>query len=706
MPPSFTRRVAWTAVAIAVVFAVGTIGFHALLNESWHASFYRTVITATLTGLDSQPRGIGAELLTITMALTGVAIFGYLATQAVEAIAHEVTGHTRRERRQRRMIDQLEQSLHHLRLRPCRPPRGRGDGRVRGAVRRARREPRGARRSPASAGVLYVEGSGTDDGDLDARRDRPRARADRLGRLGRRERLHHAVGALAAARPDDRRARVRRRGRAEAAARRRRPRRAAVLERPASRWRSSRSSRRWRRSSRSSPRTAAPTCASRRSRSTREYPQAGRHDPRAARALDDRRGDRRAAQAGRHVRHDARARTSPLEVGDVLIAIGTEAELRALEDMFAPRGRRWLRTPSTASRRRSASSRGARSTLERPKDAALGDYATNVALQQREGARPAAARARGGARGEGWSSCPRSSAPRSRGRASSTSRLADAFFVEALAEIGEDYGGGSARAPERVQVELVSANPTGPVTVASARNGAYGDSVARLLAFAGHTVEREYYFNDAGAQMERFRRVGRRGAARRAAARGRLPRRLHRRPRARGRAIRCRGCSSGSRRRSSASASTSTRGRASSTSPTRSRRRSSGSTRTRPTARSGRGRARTATTKDRAAAALRATAARSYFASDVAYLLDKFERGFDRAIYVLGADHHGYVARLKAAARDARLRPGARRGAALPVRAPDPRRRADEDVEAQAATSCSSTTSWTRSASTRRAGTS
>ena len=52
---------------------------------------------------------------------------------------------------------------------------------------------------------------------------------------------------------------------------------------------------------------------------------------------------------------------------------------------------------------------------------------------------------------------------------------------------------------------MVSANPTGPITVASARNGAYGDSVARLLEFAGHDVEREYYYNDSGAQMERFR---------------------------------------------------------------------------------------------------------------------------------------------------------------------------------------------------------
>ena len=65
------------------------------------------------------------------------------------------------------------------------------------------------------------------------------------------------------------------------------------------------------------------------------------------------------------------------------------------------------------------------------------------------------------------------------------------------------YGGGAEG--RRVQVEMVSANPTGPITVASARNGAYGDSVARLLSFAGDTVEREYYYNDSGAQMARFR---------------------------------------------------------------------------------------------------------------------------------------------------------------------------------------------------------
>ena len=59
--------------------------------------------------------------------------------------------------------------------------------------------------------------------------------------------------------------------------------------------------------------------------------------------------------------------------------------------------------------------------------------------------------------------------------------------------------------PQHIQVEMVSANPTGPLTVAHARNGAFGDAVARLLELAGHDVSREYYYNDSGGQMDRFR---------------------------------------------------------------------------------------------------------------------------------------------------------------------------------------------------------
>ena len=150
---------------------------------------------------------------------------------------------------------------------------------------------------------------------------------------------------------------------------------------------------------------------------------------------------------------------------------------------------------------------GAPVSLERPAKAEHGDYATNVALrlagaQKRAPLEIAAELAERATALLGVDSAE--TAP----PGFLNLWLSPSWYGEALGEMvtaGTDYGAGSAEAPERVQVEMVSANPTGPVTVASARNGAYGDSVARLLEFAGHEVEREYYYNDAGTQMERFR---------------------------------------------------------------------------------------------------------------------------------------------------------------------------------------------------------
>ena len=58
--------------------------------------------------------------------------------------------------------------------------------------------------------------------------------------------------------------------------------------------------------------------------------------------------------------------------------------------------------------------------------------------------------------------------------------------------------------PERILVEFVSANPTGPLHVGGGRHAAYGDALVRLLEAVGHEVEREYYVNDGGGQVERF----------------------------------------------------------------------------------------------------------------------------------------------------------------------------------------------------------
>jgi arginyl-tRNA synthetase len=68
-------------------------------------------------------------------------------------------------------------------------------------------------------------------------------------------------------------------------------------------------------------------------------------------------------------------------------------------------------------------------------------------------------------------------------------------------DAGRDFGSGVVAEPLAVNVEFVSANPTGPLTVASGRHAAYGDSLARVLEFAGHRVFREYYLNDAGSQI-------------------------------------------------------------------------------------------------------------------------------------------------------------------------------------------------------------
>ncbi len=82
--------------------------------------------------------------------------------------------------------------------------------------------------------------------------------------------------------------------------------------------------------------------------------------------------------------------------------------------------------------------------------------------------------------------------------------LSDAWHRGALRSVvaaGDRFGAGGADPPERISVEFVSANPTGPLVAASGRHAAYGDALSRILEHYGHSVEREYYFNDAGNQI-------------------------------------------------------------------------------------------------------------------------------------------------------------------------------------------------------------
>ena len=71
---------------------------------------------------------------------------------------------------------------------------------------------------------------------------------------------------------------------------------------------------------------------------------------------------------------------------------------------------------------------------------------------------------------------------------------------------GAAYGRSEKRTGERVMVEFVSANPTGPMTIGNARGGVLGDTLATLLDMAGADVYREFYVNDAGNQVDKFGR--------------------------------------------------------------------------------------------------------------------------------------------------------------------------------------------------------
>jgi len=85
--------------------------------------------------------------------------------------------------------------------------------------------------------------------------------------------------------------------------------------------------------------------------------------------------------------------------------------------------------------------------------------------------------------------------------------LSDRWYrraMDRLAASGSNLGPAPTDSPERVLVEFVSANPTGPLHVGGGRHAAYGDALVRLLEAAGHEVQREFYVNDAGGQIGRF----------------------------------------------------------------------------------------------------------------------------------------------------------------------------------------------------------
>ena len=147
-------------------------------------------------------------------------------------------------------------------------------------------------------------------------------------------------------------------------------------------------------------------------------------------------------------------------------------------------------------------------TVERPRSREHGDWATNVALQlakrvgmpPRDVARVLADRLAG---------VPGVAAVDIAGPGFLNITLDTAVaggLARVVVEAGSSYGTNETLAGQRINLEFVSANPTGPLHIGSVRWAAVGDSLARMLQACGADVAREYYFNDAGAQIERFAR--------------------------------------------------------------------------------------------------------------------------------------------------------------------------------------------------------
>ena len=145
-------------------------------------------------------------------------------------------------------------------------------------------------------------------------------------------------------------------------------------------------------------------------------------------------------------------------------------------------------------------------TVERPRNPDHGDYASNLALQlgKKVGANP---RDLAGWLAEALAQADGIASAEVAGPGFINMRLeasAQAVVVNSVIDAGDTFGHSDALAGRKVNLEFVSANPTGPIHIGGTRWAAVGDALGRLLTTQGADVVREYYFNDHGAQIDRF----------------------------------------------------------------------------------------------------------------------------------------------------------------------------------------------------------
>ena len=314
-------------------------------------------------------------------------------------------------------------------------------------------------------------------------------------------------------------------------------------------------------------------------------------------------------------------------------------------------------------------------TVERPRNPEHGDYATNLALQlaKKVGANP---RELAGWLAAALSEVPGIASAEVAGPGFVNLRLeasAQGVIVADVVRAGPAYGNSTTLGGQKINLEFVSANPTGPIHIGGTRWAAVGDALGRLLATQGAEVVREYYFNDHGAQIDRFVNsliaaaegrptpedgyAGAYIADIAAQVLAKAPDALSRPEADRRETFRSIGVdlmfdhiksslhefgtdfdvythedsmhSSG--RVDEAIATLRANGAIYE---------KDGATWLRTT--------EFGDDKDRVV--IKSDGQPAYIAGDLAYYLDKRRRGFDLCIYMLGADHHGYIARLKAAA--------------------------------------------------------